>query len=153
MQDILIFSEASMLPHVNATLNSLAAVLLMAGLFLIKANKETAHKIAMLSAFAVSIAFLACYLTYHATNLSQEFPRAEYPSVAIFYYILLASHVLLAMTVPVLAVITIYLGIKDRRAAHKKMAKWTFPIWLYVSVTGVVIYIMLYWIYLPPAAG
>ena len=145
----LIFAEASILPHVNASLNALAAILLVTGIMLIKAKKETPHKLAMLSAFVVSVAFLTCYLIYHATNLSTPFPRAEYPGMAIFYYALLLSHVLLAMTVPVLAVITIYLGWKDRRAAHKKLAKWTFPIWLYVSVTGVAIYFMLYWLFLP----
>jgi uncharacterized membrane protein YozB (DUF420 family) len=135
----------SILPHINASLNLTASLLLIAGVVLIKLRKEQAHKITMGSAFLVSTAFLICYLTYHVTVPSTKFPRETYPTVAIFYYIMLASHILLAITVPVLAIWTIYLGWRDRRAAHKRLAKFTFPIWFYVSVTGVLIYLMLYW--------
>ena len=93
--------------------------------------------------------FLACYLTYHLTN-----PLALIQgqgSVRPIYFTILISHVLLAATVPFLAGATIYLGLKDRRAAHRKLAKLTWPIWFYVSVTGVVVYLMLYILY--PAVG
>ncbi len=103
----------------------------------------------MLTAFFVSIAFLTCYLVYHFNVGSVRFQGP--PDVRTVYYIILISHILLAVTVPVLAGVTIYLGYRDfRRAAYVRWAKWTFPIWLYVSVTGVVIYVMLYHLY--PAA-
>ncbi len=137
------------LPTVNATLNAVAAVLLVTGWAFIKAGRERAHKITMLLAFAVSIAFLTCYLIYHYHKLSVKFEGP--PSVRPVYYTILISHVTLAATVPVLASITIYLGLRDRRARHRQFARWTFPIWLYVSITGVVIYAMLYHVYPAPA--
>jgi putative membrane protein len=141
------------LPHVNATLNALATVLLVAGYLLIKARQEVAHKWTMLACFGVSVLFLACYLTYHL-NLeggSRRFP--SYPPLAVryAYYGILLSHIVLAATVPFLAVATIWLGLANRRRAHVKVAWWTFPIWLYVSVTGVVVYLLLYQLY--PASG
>jgi uncharacterized membrane protein YozB (DUF420 family) len=137
------------LPAVNATLNALAAVLLSIGWVLIKTHREHAHKICMLAAFAVSSVFLACYLVYHYQVGSVKFTGP--PAVRMVYLAILISHVILAATVPVLAGITIYLGLKDRRQKHRQFARWTFPIWLYVSVTGVVIYVMLYHLY--PASG
>jgi uncharacterized membrane protein YozB (DUF420 family) len=136
------------LPAVNATLNALATVLLVCGWVLIKARRERAHKITMLTAFAVSCAFLACYLVYHYHVGSVPFGGPS--AVRAVYLSILASHVVLAATVPFLAGITIYLGLADRRKQHRGLAHWTFPIWLYVSVTGVVIYVMLYHLY-PPA--
>ena len=136
-----------LLPHVNAALNSLAAVLLVAGFVLIKRRRETAHKRAMLASFAVSIVFLGCYLVYHANVGSRAFPAEPPDFVRYFYLTVLASHVVLAAAVPFLAAITIYLGFSDRRVAHRRLARWTFPIWLYVSITGVVVYLMLYQIY------
>jgi uncharacterized membrane protein YozB (DUF420 family) len=137
------------LPHLNAGLNALAAVLLVAGLVLIKQKKETAHKWTMLACFGVSTVFLACYLTYHQLlhQTTGSHGRAfEHPNATILwgYRLLLISHVLLAVTVPFLAVATIYFGLRDNRRRHRKLAKWTFPIWLYVSVTGVIVYLMLY---------
>ncbi len=125
-------------------------MLLVAGYVLIKRKRrqETAHKRVMLTAFGVSIAFLTCYLIYHFNVGSVRFQGP--PDVRTVYYIILISHILLAVTVPVLAGVTIYLGYRDRRQRHVRWAKWTFPIWLYVSVTGVVIYVMLYHLY-PPA--
>jgi uncharacterized membrane protein YozB (DUF420 family) len=136
------------LPTVNATLNATATVLLVSGYVLIKRRRETAHKRVMLTAFGVSIAFLTCYLIYHFNVGSVRFQGPA--DVRTVYYIILISHILLAVTVPVLAGVTIYLGYRDRRERHVRWAKWTFPIWLYVSVTGVVIYVMLYHLY--PAA-
>ena len=122
---------------------------------LIKRRREAAHKRVMLTAFAVSIAFLACYLIYHVKVGSVRFRAPPMCGSSIWH--ILITHILLAMTVPVLASMTIYLGYRDRRARHKRWAKWTFPIWLYVSITGVVIYVMLYHIYpaadFPPAAA
>ncbi len=136
------------LPAVNASLNALATVLLLAGYTLIRRGREQAHKRVMLTAFAVSVAFLVCYLVYHNTAGHVEFSGPS--PVREFYYGLLLTHVVLAVTVPFLAVGTIYLGLKDRRAAHRRLARWTFPIWLYVSITGVVIYVMLYHLFPPP---
>jgi uncharacterized membrane protein YozB (DUF420 family) len=145
------------LPAVNATLNATATVLLVLGYVLIKQRREAAHKRAMMSAFFVSIAFLACYLTYHTYlqiyTSAGHVPFAGPPSVKPFYLALLFSHIALAATVPFLAGITIFLGYRDRRRAHRKLAWWTFPIWLYVSITGVVIYVILYHVYPAPKAG
>jgi uncharacterized membrane protein YozB (DUF420 family) len=135
------------LPAVNATLNSIATVLLIAGYVLIKQRREQAHKIAMLTAFCVSVAFLICYLVYHYHVLHVEFTGP--PTVRTVYLVILASHIILAALVPFLAIATIYLGLTDRRKRHRQVARWTFPIWLYVSITGVVIYVMLYQLYPP----
>jgi uncharacterized membrane protein YozB (DUF420 family) len=130
------------LPVVNASLNAFATVLLVVGYVLIKQRRETAHKWTMIAAFGVSIVFLACYLVYHFQVGSVKF---TYPGpVRYVYYTILLTHVLLAATVPVLALVTIWTGLRDRRAAHRRWAWWTWPIWLYVSITGVVIYVMLY---------
>ncbi|MBL8827633.1 MAG: DUF420 domain-containing protein [Planctomycetaceae bacterium] len=136
------------LPAVNATLNGLALVLLVAGYVLIKQRRETAHKWAMLAAFATSCVFLVCYLVYHA--YAGHVPFAGPANVRLVYFAILISHIVLAAIVPVLALWTIWLGYRDRRAAHIRVARWTFPIWLYVSVTGIVIYVMLYHLF--PAA-
>jgi uncharacterized membrane protein YozB (DUF420 family) len=95
---------------------------------------------------------LICYLAYHVWPVgAKATPFAGSGAVRTVYYAVLVTHILLAAAVPVLAIRTIYLGLRDRRAAHRRWAKWTFPIWLYVSVTGVVIYVMLYHLY--PAAA
>ena len=135
------------LVHVNASLNSLATVLLVIGLYLIKRGRVDAHKRVMLSAFAVSIAFLVCYVWYHLQVGRVEFTHPG--PVRYVYYAILISHILLAITVPFLAIGTIYLGLADKRKGHMRLAKWTFPIWLYVSVTGVIVYVMLYQILQP----
>lgn len=143
----------SILPHVNASLNAIAIVLLIVGYSLIRARKETAHKLTMISCFVVSVAFLACYLTYHYGYGHTNFDRTVYPRAAIFYYILLATHVPLAATIPILAMITIFFGLTDKRGKHRSLAKWTFPIWLYVSITGVLVYFMIYWWFPPLVAA
>lgn len=137
------------LPHVNASLNGLATVLLLIGYALIKQRRETAHKWTMLACFGVSALFLASYLTYHALAGSKKFPSDAPEAARYFYYAILLSHVLLAAIVPFLALATIYFGLADRRGWHVRLARWTFPIWLYVSVTGVIVYLMLYQIYAP----
>jgi uncharacterized membrane protein YozB (DUF420 family) len=135
------------LPTINASLNATATVLLIVGHRLIKQRREVAHKRVMLSAFAVSMLFLTCYLIYHAQAGHVKFEGPE--PIRTAYHAMLFSHVLLAATVPVLAGRTLYLGLRDRRATHRRWAKWTYPIWLYVSITGVLIYFMLYHLYPP----
>lgn len=147
------------LPHINAGLNALATVLLIAGLVQIKRRREIAHKWTMLACFAVSVVFLTCYLTHHyylkyylhLPYGSRSFSTSAPPGVRLAYYLILVTHIVLAALVPFLAVGTIWLGLADRRRSHKRLAWWTFPIWLYVSVTGVIVYLMLYQLYPPPA--
>jgi uncharacterized membrane protein YozB (DUF420 family) len=139
------------LPHVNASLNALATVLLVAGFVLIRRRQELAHKWVMIGCFCVSVVFLICYLTYHFNipGGSKRFPRYPPPAVRYSYLAILASHIVLAAAVPFLAVATIWLGLTDRRKQHARLAWWTFPIWLYVSITGVIVYLMLYQLYPP----
>jgi putative membrane protein len=139
------------LPAVNAALNATATVLLVAGYVLIKRRNERAHKVAMLAAFGVSVAFLVCYLVYHFHAGSVRFQGPS--AIRTVYLAILISHIILAATVPFLAGASIYFGLRDNRRAHLRVSRWTFPIWLYVSVTGVVIYWMLYHAYPPPAVG
>ena len=143
---------ANLLPTLNAGLNAASAVLLLVGYGLIKGRREAAHRRAMLLAFGVSVAFLASYLVYHfGVKRGVGTPFAGQGPIRPVYYALLLSHVVLAAAVPVLAGITIWHGLADRRERHRFWAKITFPIWLYVSVTGVAIYVMLYHLYPVPA--
>lgn len=139
------------LPHVNASLNAIATILLVTGFVLIKRGRETAHKRTMLACFGVSILFLACYVLHKILKQGVNTPFPDYPPTAVryTYYFILISHILLAAAVPFLAGITIYFGFFNRKR-HRPIAVVTFPIWLYVSVTGVVVYLMLYHMY-PPA--
>jgi protein SCO1/2 len=143
-----------LLPAVNASLNGLATVLLLAGYAAIRNRRPVLHQRLMLTAFAVSIVFLGCYLAYHAGlhHYTGESGK-KFQGVGVvrpIYFTILITHVILAATVPVLALITIYRAWKQQWDRHRRIAKITFPIWVYVSVTGVVIYAMLYhW----PAAG
>ncbi|MCH2124649.1 MAG: DUF420 domain-containing protein [Pirellulaceae bacterium] len=140
------------LPHVNAGLNLLSIALLLSGLILIKRGREQAHKRTMLTCFAVSVVFLVCYLVYHQLLYATTGERGKrfvcnIGWIRTLYYGMLISHIVLAITVPFLAVTTIYLGLRNQRQHHIRFAKWTFPIWLYVSITGVIVYLMLYQIY------
>ena len=136
------------LPAVNAGLNALATLLLVVGYTLIRCGRRRAHQRTMLSAFATSILFLACYLVYHGALIyytdsgSRHFEGTG--PVRPVYYTILISHVILAASVPVLASITIYRALRQEWDRHRRIAKVTFPIWLYVSVTGVIIYLLLY---------
>lgn len=136
------------LPAINAALNALAAALLALGYVLIKQRRVVAHRKVMLTAFGVSIVFLGCYLVYHQAlyhytgTHGKQF--AGTGPIKTIYFTILITHVILAVTVPVLALGTIYLGLKSDWARHRRIAKITYPIWMYVSVTGVVIYAMLY---------
>ncbi len=130
------------LPAVNATLNGTAAVLLITGYTLIRRRQIQAHKRVMLTAFCVSIAFLICYLIYHAQVGSVHYPKTG--AIRVVYFTILITHTILAATVPVLAVITLRRALRGDFVRHRKIARWTLPIWLYVSVTGVIVYLMLY---------
>jgi protein SCO1/2/putative membrane protein len=136
------------LPALNATLNAICTVLLVRGYSLIRAKKIEQHRTVMVSAFVVSIVFLACYLLHkwHLYNTTGAYNTtiAGQGAWRIVYLGILISHVTLAATVPVLALITINRGLNMRVELHRKIAKITFPIWLYVSVTGVIVYFMLY---------
>jgi uncharacterized membrane protein YozB (DUF420 family) len=131
------------LPAINATLNSASAVLLATGYICIRAGNRTAHRYCMQAAFAVSIAFLACYLLHHIhIGGSKHFTGQG--SIRTVYFVLLASHTLLAATVPVLASLSLVRARRGDFAAHRAIARWALPVWFYVSVTGVVVYWMLY---------
>lgn len=130
------------LPALNACLNGLATILLLAGYVMIKTGRVQAHKVLMLSSFGTSIIFLVSYLIYHFNVFSKKFPGVG--TIKVIYLIILVSHIILAATVPVLASMTIYRALRGQWARHKSIARITFPIWVYVSVTGVIIYLMLY---------
>lgn len=130
------------LPAVNAGLNATAAVLLVWGHGLMRRRRIADHKKVMLAAFGVSVAFLISYLTYHAQVGSVPFQKTG--PIRALYFAILITHTLLAATVPVLAIVTLRRGLKKEIPRHRQIAKWTYPIWLYVSVTGVVVYFMLY---------
>jgi uncharacterized membrane protein YozB (DUF420 family) len=134
--------SATQLPTLNAALNTLSAVLLCAGYFFIRAKNTRAHRACMLAAFACSILFLASYLIYHYQVGSVPYKGQGW--IRIVYFAILLTHTILATAVVPLALITLARALGERFAAHRRIARWTFPIWLYVSVTGVVVYIMLY---------
>jgi len=140
--------DLSFLPLLNAVLNSIALVLLIAGLVLIRRKRIAAHRAVMLSAFAVSTAFLVLYVLHKTwRGAVGEDLNSTYHGEGLLrtaYLVILLTHVVLAMTVPVFAIALIVLGLKRRDATHRKVARWGWPIWVYVSVTGVVIYLMLY---------
>jgi len=130
------------LPAVNATLNALSGVLLLIAYALIRARRIEQHRKVMLAAFTTSSLFLVCYLIYHAQVGSVRFTRQGF--VRPLYFTILITHVTLAATVLPLAIVTLSRGLKARYPQHRRIARWTFPIWLYVSVTGVLVYVLLY---------
>jgi uncharacterized membrane protein YozB (DUF420 family) len=132
----------SQLPAVNAALNSLSAILLVGGYLFIRSRNIKAHKACMLSAFGSSILFLASYLIYHYQVGSVPFKGQG--GIRLVYFTILLTHTILATTVVPLALVTLFRAFKERFDAHRRIARWTFPIWLYVSVTGVIVYWMLY---------
>lgn len=138
--------DLSFLPTVNASLNLLATVLLAAGYVLIRRKKIDAHRRVMMSAFAASCLFLVFYVAHYvwrANVVGGSHTRYAGP-LPWLYYGMLLSHILLAMLVPIFAVALIRLGWKKRYDAHRRLARWAWPIWMYVSVTGVLIYVFLY---------
>ena len=130
-------------PLLNACLNGIAGLLLVIGFVFIKQGKESAHKRMMISAFTCSIFFLASYLYYHLHfEVLVKYAGAEWGATP--YFVLLGTHTILASVVPVLAIVVIRAGLKNNRKTHRKWAKILFPIWVYVSITGVLIYLILY---------
>lgn len=132
-------------PALDAALNSLSAVLLTLGFVFIRRKNILAHKICMLSAFASSTLFLVCYLWYHAHHGVTHFSGQG--AVRGVYFTLLGSHTVLAAAIVPLVLMTLYRAIRGRFEQHRKIARWTLPLWVYVSVTGVLVYWMLYHLY------
>ena len=130
------------LPLVNAALNAVAAVLLIWGYTLIRQKRIATHRRVMISAFVVSSLFLIGYLTYHFAAGLVLFRKTG--AIRAVYMSILTTHTILAATVPVLAIVTLSRALRARYDKHRRIARWTLPIWLYVSVTGVVVYGMLY---------
>jgi len=133
---------SSLLPAVNASLNAIAAALLVTGFLFIRRGNVPAHRACMTAAFTVSALFLVTYLTHHALHGSTRFPGTG--PVRTLYFAILISHTALAAAIPPLAIRTLFLARRGRIPEHRRLARWTFPLWLYVSVTGVVVYWMLY---------
>jgi uncharacterized membrane protein YozB (DUF420 family) len=134
------------LPAVNASLNGLSAIFLTAGYIFIRQKIKVAHRNCMLAAFVTSIFFLACYLTYHTSvRTVTHFREPEW--FRPIYLTILLTHTVLAGVIVPLILITLWLAMKESFDAHKKIARWTWPLWLYVSVTGVVVYLLLYQIF------
>ena len=133
--------DVSALPLVNATLNSITTLLLMYALVLIKQKKVDAHKKVMLSAFGTSTLFLVTYVIYHWFKAGPKLYIGEWTT---FYYSILLSHIILAIVVMPLALIALYRGWNNQIIKHRKIVKFAYPVWLYVSITGVMIYGMLY---------
>lgn len=136
--------DLSGLPALNATLNAVATALLIRGRFLVKAGRVEAHKRTMLAAFGVSSLFLALYVAHKASRSFENTTFHAEGAAKTAYLVFLASHVLLAITVPVFAIALIRYGLRGEIAQHRKLARIAWPIWLYVSVTGVAIYVLLY---------
>ena len=130
------------LPAVNASLNALSGILLLTGYVLIRRRRVETHRKVMIAAFVTSSIFLVCYVVYHAQVGSVRFTRQGF--VRPVYFTILITHVTLAATVLPLALVTAARALKGDYRRHKKIARWTFPIWLYVSVTGVLVYVLLY---------
>jgi uncharacterized membrane protein YozB (DUF420 family) len=130
------------LPAVNATLNATAAVLLSIGWILIKRGRWTAHRAVMIAAFCTSVLFLISYVTYHAQVGSVRFTGAG--PIRTVYFTILLTHITLAVVIVPLALVTLSRGLSKKFDRHRAIARWTLPIWMYVSVTGVAVYYMLY---------
>jgi uncharacterized membrane protein YozB (DUF420 family) len=139
------------LPPVNASLNGLSAILLTCGFVFIRQGNKTAHARCMIAAFTTSVIFLGCYLTYHiGLYYFYHQPVTRFLEPAWFrpiYLTILLTHTLLAVVIVPLILRTLWLAKNERFDAHKKIARWTLPLWLYVSVTGVVVYLLLYQIF------
>ena len=137
--------EIADLPALNASLNALAAVFLVTGYLLIRSGRRDAHKRCMLMALTTSALFLISYVIYHANAGSVPFPGVG--AIRIVYFAVLIPHVILAATILPLALITTARGLRGDYSRHVRIARWTLPLWLYVSVTGVIVYLMLYHLY------
>jgi uncharacterized membrane protein YozB (DUF420 family) len=134
--------SVSDLPALNATLNATAAILLTIGWTLIKRGRVAQHRKVMIAAFCVSVVFLVSYLTYHAQVGSVRFTKPG--PIRVVYFTILITHTVLAATIVPLVLMSLSRGLKRQDVRHRAIARWTLPLWLYVSVTGVVVYLMLY---------
>lgn len=135
----------SYLPHVNAILNSTSALFLIAGYSFIRAKRINSHRNCQITALVASTLFLISYLTYHYYHGDTPFPGQGI--VRPFYFVLLITHVVLAVVILPLVIVTVYRAARGDYRRHRKIARWTLPLWLYVSVTGVIVYLMLYHLY------
>jgi putative membrane protein len=134
--------QLSDFPALNASLNATTAAFLLAGYAAIRSRRIRLHRACMIGAFTTAVVFLCCYLWYHAHAGSKPF-QGQGP-VRTLYFAILLSHTVLATAIVPLAIVTLRRGLKNRHPAHERLARWTLPIWLYVSVTGVAVYWMLY---------
>jgi putative membrane protein len=134
--------DYTLLPAVNATLNALSGTFLFVGYVLIRRREIHAHRNAMLGAFASSTLFLISYLVYHAQAGSRPFTGQG--AIRYVYFAILITHVILAAAILPMAITTLSRGLRGRYDDHRRIARWTFPTWMYVSITGVVVYLMLY---------
>jgi putative membrane protein len=134
------------LPAVNGTLNGLSAIFLSAGFVFIKRKNVTAHRTCMITAFATSVIFLICYLTYHifVHHVTRFRDPAWFKPI---YLTILLTHTVLAVTIVPMVLMTLSRALRQRFDQHKKIARWTWPLWMYVSVTGVIVYLILYQIF------
>jgi len=130
------------LPAVDAALNATTAVLLLIGWTLIRRGRVAQHRAVMIAAFCTSTLFLICYLTYHAHIGSKHFTGQG--AIRVVYFSILLTHTVLAVAIVPMVLITLSRGLRARYDRHRAIARWTLPLWLYVSVTGVVVYVMLY---------
>ncbi len=137
--------QLSDFPAIDAALNALSAVLLTLGYIFIRRKNVLAHKVSMISAFGASTLFLGCYLWYHTHHGITRFPGKG--AARVFYLALLGSHTVLAVVIVPMVLTTLYRAWRERFDLHKRIARWTLPLWLYVSVTGVIVYWMLYHLY------
>lgn len=137
--------DLSVLPHVNAGLNATSALFLLTGYYFIKRLRVRAHRNCQIAALVTSTLFLISYLTYHYYHGDTRFLGQGI--VRPFYFAVLISHVVLAIVIVPLVLITVYRAARRDFIRHRRIARWTFPLWLYVSVTGVVVYLMLYHAY------
>jgi uncharacterized membrane protein YozB (DUF420 family) len=137
--------EIADLPALNATLNGVASIFLVTGYALIRSGRRDAHRLCMLSALTISALFLISYVIYHANAGSVRFQGTG--AIRAVYFAVLIPHIILAATILPLALITTARGLKGDYGRHVRIARWTLPVWLYVSVTGVIVYVMLYQLY------
>ena len=134
--------EVTDLPEVNATLNAISALLLVTGYILIRRGQTQEHRLCMLAAFVTSALFLASYVVYHLNVGSVAFTGQG--TIRIVYFTILISHIILAIIILPMVIVTLLRALRGQLESHRRIAKWTLPLWLYVSVTGVVVYWMLY---------
>jgi putative membrane protein len=136
--------SVSDLPALNATLNAISTVFLTVGYIFIKRGLKDAHRNCMVAAFTTSCVFLICYVLHKVLVRGVHTPFGGQGAVRTFYYVMLFTHIVLAMAIVPLILITLSRALKARWEHHKKIARWTWPLWMYVSVTGVLVYLMLY---------